>query len=120
MPAIGGELNNAFMDNSETGFLALIEDNFTNELATLLTILGSVMIAFSKEKVEDEFFQQIRFESIIWALKIQSLLLVLAVLFLYNFLFLYFMMIALVSFFVLYIGRYHYRLFIFKRMANAE
>ncbi|HKK38209.1 MAG TPA: hypothetical protein VJ949_02200, partial [Cryomorphaceae bacterium] len=101
-------------------FFSLMEDNFTNELIALLILIGAVLVAFSKEKVEDEFFQRLRFEAMIWALKIQSLLLLLAILFLYNFAFLWFMMIALVSFYVIYIGRYHYQLMKFKREARAE
>lgn len=96
----------------------LIRDNFTNELVALLVLIGSVFIAFSKEKVEDEFFQQLRFDAIIWALKIQSLLLLLAILFLYNVVFLQFMMVALVSFFIFYIGRYHFLLFLLKKQAS--
>jgi FlaA1/EpsC-like NDP-sugar epimerase len=113
----GGQILKA---ETESSFLKLADDNFTNELVALLVLIGSVLVAFSKEKVEDEFFQQLRFESIIWALKIQSLALLLAVLFLYNFAFLTFMMVALVSFYVLYIGRYHYQLMKLKKSNHAE
>ncbi len=104
----------------DASFPILINDNFTNEIVALLVLIGAVFVAFSKEKVEDEFFQQIRFESLIWALKIQSLLLLLAILFLYNIAFLQFMMIALVSFYVFYIGRYHYQLMKLKKSSHAE
>lgn len=117
--SLGGEYD-LFLTQTEPSFLNLVDDNFTNEMVALLVLVGSVLVAFSKEKVEDEFFQQLRFESIIWALKIQSAALLLAILFLYNFAFLSFMMIALVSFYVLYIGRYHYQLMKLKKGAHAE
>ncbi len=104
----------------DASFPILINDNFTNEIVALLVLIGAVFVAFSKEKVEDEFFQQLRFESLIWALKIQSLLLLLAILFLYNIAFLQFMMIALVSFYVFYIGRYHFQLMKLKKSDHAE
>jgi len=118
---IGGK-SNYFFTNSDTSrsFIGVIDDNFTNELAALFILIGSVLVAFSKQKVEDEFFQQLRFESIIWALKVQSIVLLLAILFLYNFAFLAFMMIALVSFYVFYIGRYHFQLMKVKKNAHAE
>jgi hypothetical protein len=104
----------------DSSFPILINDNFTNEIVALLVLIGSVFIAFSKERIEDEFFQQLRFDSLIWALKIQSLLLLLAILFLYNIAFLQFMMIALVSFYVFYIGRYHFQLMKLKKSTHAE
>jgi len=113
----GGDL---IQVQEESSFFKFEDDNFTNELAALLVLVGSVLVAFSKEKVEDEFFQQLRFESIIWALKVQSIVLLLAILFLYNFAFLAFMMIALVSFYVFYIGRYHFQLMKVKKNAHAE
>lgn len=118
---LGGESNH-FFSNSETAssFFSSMEDNFTNELVALFILVGSVLVAFSKQKVEDEFFQQLRFDSIIWALKIQSIMLLLAILFLYNFAFLAFMMVALVSFYVFYIGRYHYQIMKLKKLSRAE
>lgn len=117
--AIGGE-SNYFFTKVDPSFFSFMEDNFTNEMIALLVLIGSVLVAFSKEKVEDEFFQQLRFESLIWALKIQSILLFLAIVFLYNFAFLWFMIVALVSFYVIYIGRYHYQLMKYRRGVNAE
>jgi len=108
--------------NSETSgsIITTIKDNFTNELVALLTLIGSFLVAFSKEKIEDEFFQKLRFESIIWALKCQSLLLLFGILFLYNTEFLLFMMMALMSFFVIYIARYHYQLYKYRKASCAE
>ncbi|MFT6998728.1 MAG: hypothetical protein ACJAQ4_002491 [Cryomorphaceae bacterium] len=117
--SLGGDYD-LFLTQTEPSFLNFVDDNFTNEMVALLVLIGSVLVAFSKEKVEDEFFQQLRFESIIWALKIQSAALLVAILFLYNFAFLSFMMIALVSFYVLYIGRYHYQSMKLKKGAHAE
>jgi hypothetical protein len=101
-------------------YLTVISDNFTNELIALVTLFGAFLVAFSKEKIEDEFFQQLRFESIIWALKVQAVLLFFGILFLYSFAFLSFMMIALMSFFILYIGRYHYRLMKYRNASYEE
>ncbi|MEM9050954.1 MAG: hypothetical protein AAGC47_02775 [Bacteroidota bacterium] len=102
------------------GVFHIVSDNFTNEITALFTLFGAFLVAFSKEKVEDEFFQQLRFESIIWALKCQAIILFLGIVFLYSTDFLMFMMFALMSFFVFYIGRYHFQLYKYRKASNAE
>lgn len=109
-----------FSGNSDNSMFQMVENNFTDEMVALLILIGSVLVAFSKEKVEDEYYSQLRFEAIVWALKIQSVLLLLAILFLYNFAFLSFMIIALVSFYLLYIGRYHYCVIRLKKASREE
>jgi hypothetical protein len=55
-------------------FLALGNDNFlgdfdlTNELAIIGTILGLILISFSKEKYEDEYVSTLRLESLQWSM----------------------------------------------------
>lgn len=114
VPAIGGGFNWTKVE-SETGWIQWIDNNITNEVAALLTLIGVMLVAFSKEEVEDEFYDRLRFEAMVWALKIQVLVLLFGVVFFYDFVFLRFMMIALFSFFFLYIGRYHITLQKFRK-----
>ena len=109
VPAIGGEAH-LLQTETESGWLELIENNITNEMAALLTLAGAMLIAFSKEAVEDEFFDRLRFEALVWAVKVYAILLLIGIVLLYDLIFLRFMMIALFLFFFLYIGRYHYTL----------
>jgi len=107
--AIGGEVG-IFSNNEEKGLIEVIENNLTDELASMLTLVGAVLVAFSEERTEDEFHKRLRFQAMVWALKLQVIVLLLGVIFLYDMIFLRFMMIALFSFFLFYIGRYHYLL----------
>ena len=42
--------------------------NFTDEISVIGSILGLLLIAFSKVRVEDEYVSQIRLESLQWAI----------------------------------------------------
>lgn len=114
VPAIGGGFNWLSFE-SKTGWIRWIENNTTNEIAAFFSLVGIMLVAFSKEVVEDEFYDRLRFEAMVWALKIQVIFLLLGVVFFYDFVFLRFMMIALFSFFFLYIGRYHYMLYKYRK-----
>src|SRR5687767_9560840 len=60
----------------DKGFLFNLElNNFTDEIFGLLLISGLFMVAFSKEKVEDERIRQLRSESLLWAILINTVFL---------------------------------------------
>ena len=58
--------------------------NLLDEIALTLTLLGLLAIAFSREKVEDEFVGQIRLNSLIWSFGLYYLIILLATWVLYN------------------------------------
>src|SRR5271170_871259 len=62
-------------------------NNFTDELGAFLLITGLLMIAFSKEKEEDERISKLRLESLLWAIYVNSAFLIFSVIFFYNSLF---------------------------------
>ncbi len=45
----------------------IVENNIADEILGILIIVSSLLIAFSKEKNEDEFISNIRLESLVWA-----------------------------------------------------
>jgi hypothetical protein len=53
------EANNLFLPAFE---------NFTNELALILVVAGLILIAFSKQKIEDELTASIRLNALYWAI----------------------------------------------------
>lgn len=85
-------------------------ENFTNELIALLILIGAMLVAFSKEKIEDEFLVHIRLSALLWAVYVNVALSFLAILLLFGFNFLYFMMCNLFSVLLLFIMRYHWLL----------
>lgn len=102
-------------------FFGIIENNVTNELAGILLIVSLVFIAFSREKQEDEYISKIRLESLLWATYINYGILVLSLMFLYNFAFLWVMIFNMFTLLIIFIVRYYIMLNKMKReMTNEE
>lgn len=80
MPALYYKM---LMDNSAQWF-SMQSTDITDELAGLFIILGSLFVTLSKEKSEDEFIMKLRLDSLLWALIVNSILMVLALCFIYG------------------------------------
>ncbi|MHA7128451.1 hypothetical protein [Algoriphagus namhaensis] len=92
----------------EAGFLEDSNENFTNELAILGTFISLFLIAFSKEKEEDEYIQKLRLESLLVAFYIYSGVLILSTLFFFGFLYLEFLGYNLFLLQILFIVRFRW------------
>ena len=83
IPALEVQVFPLFGDN---GFLSGVEafhwggNNITDEIATLLIVVGGILVAFSKTKDEDEYISIIRMESLIWATYVNYIVLIIATL----------------------------------------
>lgn len=97
-----------------TRLWAIVEDNFTQEVAGVLFIVGAMLVAFSKEKKEDEYIAKIRLESLLWATYITFAIQIFCLLFFYDFTFLNAMIINIFTILILFIIRYHYVLYRLK------
>ncbi|MET0464927.1 MAG: hypothetical protein ABW007_17315 [Chitinophagaceae bacterium] len=95
-------------------------NNFTDELGGILLILGLLIIAFSKEKDEDERITVLRLESLLWAVLINSILLILAIVFLYNGLFLQVMCYNICTTLILFVIRFNWKLYADRRTAKTS
>lgn len=85
-------------------WLGIIENNMLNELVGILIILSSIFVAFSKEKIEDEFITKIRLDSLAWAVYFNQAILLVSMLFIYDLSFLWVMifnMFTLLWFFII-------------------
>ncbi len=71
-----------FIFNSENSLLG--EFNLTNEFAIIGTILGLILVAFSKEKYEDEYVSTLRLESLQWSMYVNFAFLVIFTLLVYG------------------------------------
>lgn len=104
--------------SNHKGVLDFMNTNFTDELATIGLIMSLVLIAFSKEKIEDEAIQFFRLEALQWAVYVNYLVLLLAVLFCYGGLFFTVMTINLFTVLIIFIARFRYVLYQYNK-ANA-
>lgn len=57
---------------------------FLDEIISILIIVGGLLVGFSKEKIEDEFIHKLRHESLVWAIILNYIVLLLAVIFIYE------------------------------------
>lgn len=89
-------------------FFNLKSNNFTDELIALGLMTGLILIAFSKEKIEDEWVAKLRLDALLWGVFINALLLFLAFIVLYNDGFWYFMNINLFTPLLIFIIRFNY------------
>jgi hypothetical protein len=91
---------------SKSGFI-ISNDNFTDEIGGVVLIIGLLMVAFAKEKEEDERITKLRLESLVWAVYVNSFFLILAILFFYNEQFLQIMAYNICTPLILFIARFN-------------
>ena len=92
-----------------------IDTNLMNELAILLILVGGMFVAFSREKVEDEYIKTIRLNSLLWATIVNYIILFFANLLLFDFNFLNFMVLNMFAILLLFIFKFKIELYNFKK-----
>ncbi|HVB02428.1 MAG TPA: hypothetical protein VNE41_01790 [Chitinophagaceae bacterium] len=90
---------------------SFIRTNITDTVVGILCIGGAMLVAFSREKKEDEYIASIRFSSLLWAVCINYFFLLLAFLFVYGTSFLTVMVYNMFTVLILFITRFNYLLF---------
>lgn len=94
--------------------------NFTGEVASILLILGLLMIAFSRERVEDERTIRLRLESLLWAVYVNAALILVAIVFCYGTMFLEVMVYNICSTLLIFIGRYYWVMYAERKHLKRE
>jgi len=114
-PLIGEK---GFLSNNPS--LEWSSNNISDEIVSIILIIGGILVAFSKTKDEDEYISKIRTESLIWATYVNYFILILAILFVFDLSFftvLVFNMFTVLLFFMI---RFHYILFKSKKLMTDE
>ena len=105
----------------DNGFIFnLKSNNFTDEIGTVLLLTGLLFIAFSKEKDEDEMIAKIRLESLLWAVFVNTILIMMAILLIFNTLFLDVMAYNICTTLILFIVRFNLVLRAERKKINQE
>jgi hypothetical protein len=86
----------------------LINVNYTATIVGVLFLIGAILVAFSKEKHEDEFIAKTRLESLVWATYINYAILALCFLFFYNTEFLLVMIFNMFTILIFFILRFYF------------
>lgn len=90
--------------------------SFTSQpiLPTLVAsvfVIACLFLGFSKEKVEDEYIKSLRLSSLQWAVLVNSIILLLAILFVYGIPFLYVMQYNMFTVLLLFVIRFNFLLY---------
>ena len=105
---------------TKPGFFQIIEDSLAYELLSCATIIGAILIGFSKLKIEDEYTSKIRYESLVWAMYFNYALLIFFTLFLYGMAFLNVLAYNIYTFLVFFIIRFYFRLYQLQKSSEHE
>jgi len=89
-------------------------------ICMVLLMIGLILIAFSKEKTEDEFITKLRGDSLIWAVIANTVLMALLSMLVYGGWFLYVSFFNLYSVLILFIIKYNIALYSFKKSNDYE
>lgn len=93
--------------------------DLTYTLVGSLFITGSLLIAFAREKTEDEYIMKLRLSSFQWAVLVNYLLLLLLFLFVYGLDFITVMVYNMFTTIILFIVRFNY-LLLKNKLADAK
>lgn len=104
----------------ETHLFSLITANITGTIVAILFIIGGLFVGFSREKNEDEFIASLRLSSLLWAVMVNYLLLLFALMFIYGVAFLNVLLYNMFTVLTIFILRFQYVLIRNKSLSNAE
>ena len=91
-------------------FIGIVSDNILNEILGVLTIVSSLLVAFSKEKSEDEYISKIRLESLVWAVYFNYGILLISFLFIFDLSFLWIMISNMFTILLFFIIRFNWQI----------
>ena len=97
--------------NDTPVWFTLIKGNYASTIAGVLFLVGAILVAFSRQKQEDEFISRTRLESLMWAVYLNYGVLIICFLFFFNFEFLQVMIFNMFTILLFFIIRFHYTLY---------
>lgn len=103
-----------FSSNTKPQTLSL-----SDEVIAISLLLGLLLLAFSKEKLEDEWIQHVRLESFQWAILINTLLLMAFTIFIHGFPFLNVMVYNMFTPLIIFVARFYFVLRIKPSFSKA-
>ncbi|HMM11173.1 MAG TPA: hypothetical protein PKE03_03665 [Bacteroidales bacterium] len=89
-------------------YFGVVHSAILDEILCIVLTVGLILIAFSAEPHEDEFIRHLRLESLVWATKINYLILIMCVLFFYEGGFLYVLLFNMFTLLLLFIFRFRF------------
>ena len=103
-----------------TRFFIFQKEDFYNELLAILIIISLSLIAFSREKLEDEYINKIRLDSLLWAVIANYLLLMLTIIFIYGDPYFTILIYNMFTVLILFVARFNFILYLNRKQFNNE
>ena len=101
-------------------FIGIVNNNILNEILGVLMIVSSLLVAFSKEKSEDEYILKIRLESLVWAVYLNYAILLISLLFIFDLSFLWVMLLNMFTILLFFIIRFNWQISKLKKSVFYE
>ncbi|MDR1199787.1 MAG: hypothetical protein LBK94_12390 [Prevotellaceae bacterium] len=101
-------------------YFSLVQTDMANTIIATFVIAGGLLVAFSKEKTEDEYIAELRLSSLQWAVFINYLLLLLCCMFIYNMPFFTVMIYNMFTTLLIFIVRFNYLLSANRQSSRNE
>lgn len=98
----------------------IFQVNLSKTIVGVLFIIVCLLIAFSKEKNEDEYIAKLRQNALLWAVLINYILLIIAFVLIYDVGFMNVMIYNMFTVLLLFIFRFHYLLHRSKKLSADE
>ncbi len=106
--------------NPTTEYSSIIINSITDEIIDCMFFIGGIVLAFSKEKIEDEMISYIRLKSLVYSTYFSFSLLILNELLVYGFSAFYASIFFYYAF-ILFLNIFYYtKLFIYKKQFSHE
>lgn len=105
---------------SNKQLFGMVSNNMLNEILGVLIIISSLMVAFSKEKLEDEYISTIRLESLVWAVYVNYGILLFSFLFIFDFSFLWVMIFNMFTVLLFFIVRFNWQISKLRKSASYD
>jgi hypothetical protein len=93
---------------AETRFFVTFRTNFSDEIILLVLIAGFSLVAFSKEKEEDDLICELRYKALVNTVIINIIFLVIMILFIYGTGFISVMVFDIILPFIIYLCIFNY------------
>ncbi len=101
-------------------FFGFTKTDIVDEILGVLIIIGALLVAFSREKLEDEFITRIRLESLVWSTYLNYGILISSMLLLYSVAFFWVLVMNIFTILFFFIIRFNWVLMKSKKLAIHE
>lgn len=92
-------------------FFGCVENNILDEIASVLIVLGALLVVFSKEKNEDEFIASLRLNALSWAVFVNYAVLFVGIIFVFDVPFFWILVFNMFTILFIFIARFYWLLY---------